>query len=121
MGYHVELVASPPRPILRDALSQAGQALGWLVHDSKQGLRLERDGVAVTRVVLSDGAAWEPCRSPTDGCIHPDDKAAHAQAALPSPEVEQMRKRERGRGLFRLRLLPIITADLGYKVRADFQ
>lgn len=96
MGYHVELVASPPRPILWDELAQAGQA-------------------------LSDGAAWLSCRSPTDGCTHPDDKAAHAQAALPSPEVEQMRKRERARGLFRLRLLPIITAGSGDKVRADFQ
>jgi hypothetical protein len=121
VGNHVELVASLPRPILWGALSQAGQAQGWRAHGTENELRLERDGILVTRVVLSDGAARESYRNLTDGYIHPDDRAAHAQTALPSPEVVQMRKRERGRSLFRLILLPTITAGSGCKVWADFQ
>ncbi len=119
MGYHLELAASPPRPILWGELSDAGRALGWTAHDREQEVRLERDGSLIARVVLSEGEAWiktpddaalaafidlaalmglrargdewESYRSLTDWYVHPNDEPMRARAAASAATALQRR------------------------------
>ena len=146
MGYHVELVASPPRPVGWEELARAGKALGWDAHEKEQELRLEPEGRLVARVALSDGEAWiktpddaaltafialaermglrargdefESYRSLDDWYIHRDDEALRARLSAPSasPAAQRLMRQRQMINFGKLAVLVVMFAVFALRV-----
>ncbi len=142
-GYHVELVASPPRKITWAELSDAARAPGWQVSDADQVICLMRDGrflnhaddgpwvkspddeVLSARIDLAHrmglrarGDEWESDRSLTDCYSHPDDAKEHAKAMAPNPGQQRRAQRQGAWDLFRIVvLIPLFAPEVHVDTR----
>jgi len=151
MGYHVELVASPSRPIGWAELALAGEALGWYADEKEQELRLEPEGKLVARVVLSDGEAWiktpddvaltavialaekmglrargdefESYRSLNEWYIHPDDEMLRARppTLAASPSAQRLLRQRQMINFAKLAVLVVMFLGFAIKAWKEFQ
>jgi hypothetical protein len=147
MGYHVELAASPARPITWAELSRAARDVGWQVSEDDQDIVLTREGRLLTRLNFSDGEAWvktpndevlealidlaarmglrlrgeegESYRSLTETYIHPDDRQAHAVANAPSPFLKQRQRRRLVWNIVRVVMLIVVALGFARKAFLD--